>query len=496
MYNRTNLNDIDKILPENQEKAVKIIKKHIAEAKEWIADGIEAQPLILEIRQAMVQLFDFALENHRLEKLFRYFMKDLKSWLITLIQSSAGYDTEKTFLFPFLSECACIGNGIFNRFKNDIREKIESSVMDFLKNRIAVSDRKEIRYMSLGSGELLPDFIIINQLLLLLADSDRKEIKVEITLIDPIYENSTDNIFNVIDQFEYLVELAEELGILFSLYIHPSIDEYLTLDPKNQDVIMATDFEQFHTSAFKSAIKAHKILDQQGQMFLSFWKERYILSKTQSLSPLSAVSFLNQFPLKAKKHVKIASLIERNIFTVYPIILPYIQQLKDCESVTLTLPHPQKINKQGFWMGAKYPNMTISNADLHYFFSLFIPKNIKLTLNFVTGNKNFGKLLPQFNEDQHLVLCYDRQCKQGTEMLFKDIASVHNKFLSADILFEMQASSALQPEKTFSCRWIYEQAENSTNILKGNEVSVKILSDAYQYLVAENLKLSNSNSQF
>lgn len=488
MYSGTHLNDISNILPENPKKAVRIIKKHIAETRHCIEQGIEAQLLIHEISKAMVQLFDFALTNHLLEKLFRYFMKDIKSWLITTTQTANNFRTEKTFLLPFLSECACIGNGIFNRFKNDMREKIESSVLDFLKNRVTEANCKEINYLSLGAGELLQDFIIINKMLLILSESDRKITQVKVTLIDPIYKDMTENLLNAGDQFEYLVELANELGILLSLKIYSSINEYQANDSKQQDVIMATDFDNFHTTAFKSAINAHKMLHTNGRMFLSFWKERYILGKTQSLSPLAAVSYLHEFPLKNKNHVKIASLIERNIFVVYPIILPYIQQLENCETVTLTVPHPQKIDKQGLWLGAKYPDLGISQTDLHYFLSLFLPKDTRLILDFVTGNKNFDKLLSQFSEDQDLVFCFDKQYKEGTETLFKDIADVHKKFPSADMLFKMQTmkNPASNSEKTFNCRWIYNQKENSTTILYGNDESAEILSEAYQYVVSKN----------
>jgi len=475
------------ILAENPEKAVKIIKKKIAEAKEWLAKGVEAEFLIKEIDHAMSELFDYAMNNLLLEKLFRNFINDIKSWLLTIKQSAGGYDTEKNTLRPFLFECACIGsiNGGFNRFKNDMREKVESSVMEFLKNHLAVIDRNEIRYMSLGSGEMLQDFLILIQILLLLAESKRKdikkEIKLEINLVDPLYENLTDQLTQTGNQFDYLDEFANELGILYSLEIYSSIDDYLADKPKNQDIVMATDFDTFHSSGFNSVVKAHKNLDPRGQLFLSLEKDRYIFSKTKSLLPLPAVSFLNQLPLKNKKHVKIASLIERNILTVYPMILPFIQQLKDCETVTLTLPHPQKRNEEGFWMGAKFPDLRISCADLTYIFSLFVPENMKLVVNYFTGNKNFEKLLPQISEEQDLVLCYDKKCKL-LETLFKDIAVVHNTFPSADILFDMKF------EKVFDCCWIYDHAANETNIIEGNELSEKILVAAYQSLVAENLK--------
>lgn len=170
------------------------------------------------------------------------------------------------------------------------------------------------------------------------------------------------------------------------------------------------------------------------------------------------------------------------------MILPYIQQLKNCEIVTLTLPQPQKTDKQGFWLGAKYPNPGISQSDLHYFLSLFLPENTRLILNFVTGHKNFDKLLPQYSEEQDLIFCYDIQYREGKETLFKDIASVHKKFPSADILFKMQTTKiiAMESEKTFSCRWLYNQKENSTLILNGDDASAEILADAYQCVVSEN----------
>lgn len=473
MYNHKSLENVERILSENPKEALKLIQQNIAETKRYLElNSLEYEQSIHAIKLAMCDMFDFALNNHRLAELLNYIMQDLNSWLLTIKEASASTTCEKNRLLPFLSECSCIVGGQFDRFKTDRRKNIEKSVLEFVKTVFPKPETAEIHYLGIGSGELLADFIILNQLI-------SAGYSIRVSLVDPVYAQESENISNIVLQFTLLVDIAQELNCEFSFQLFPSMQKYITAGEKHPDVITAIDLDNFHTDAFNDVIRAHKML-KNGRMFLYSRDKDYVLTATQSLSPLNAAHCVSRFPLVLKNHVNIASLTERNMFVIYEMILPFLQQLKDTKSVTLTLPHPQEVTNTGFWRGSEYPNFNVSKENLQHFLSLFLPRDLTLTVDYITGYNRFEELLPQFSAHQDFVICYDKTYIQGSATMAEDIALIHDRFPTANVYFHIKTlQSPAERDTTHRYQWIYNYEKHSINPFSNNAEGMKIINEIY-----------------
>jgi len=486
------------------------IKKNISQLNSANIDLSDKDTVqqIQNISKEIIDVFRLAREESQGKLLIEDFATDTKNWLILINDFISG---KNTYLLPSLSECACINSDNFNRFKNTRRENIESEIISFIKERFPNPETANINYLSLGGGGLLQDFIIIAKLLMLgyknininLIDPEHASYKIKdddrLSLTRKCYlevKNGTDGRYKLeniiieksesLKQFELLALLSEDFNAKLTINSFASIDEY----EGKADLITVIDFDDFHREAFNDTIKTHQALQTDGRMFLSAGDNDYIFDKNKRLgaSKQNDVidTMLEKLQTRNLQTLRIANLTVFNFNNVlYNIIIPYISKHQSINEVVLTLAEPQEVTFFGNPKGAKHPNIHMSKDSLEYYIKLFLPQGVNIKLNYIKGNKNFEKLLPQIDENQDLVLCLGKVNIDGTEAAFNDIDTLHKKFYSADFICAIQSttkSSAMnKPTLSFACEWIWNYGAESPHIMcSADDLSSARLKKFYQ----------------
>lgn len=160
----------------------------------------------------------------------------------------------ETHLFKTLSECACQGGHAFHRFENDRRSSLENKLIrDALEKQ---NPQKPLRYLSLGAGECLQDFINLGKLL-------RAGYRnIEAVLVEPNLGQETRD--SLLKELSLLSKAAEELGGTLVIRFTKSVQEA----EGPFQIIAAIDFDDFN-SALIDVIFAHSLLAPSGTYYLA-----------------------------------------------------------------------------------------------------------------------------------------------------------------------------------------------------------------------------------
>lgn len=504
------------------EKEVMRVKQGIKELKKlrnFFGDEGENHQL-KKIGKDITHIFLIAQAKGALKFLFNDFISDLPNWLITLAHPFEG---KHTSLLPSLSECACTNHDNFNRLMNNRRETIESEIIEYVKTRFSNPSGQVINYLSLGSGGLLEDFIIITKLMLLgysvniniIGSGYIQYFKTRLGMTQAITRTeylkriateSTDDKERVyiekntaFKQFEILMLAASESDVKVTIDTFESVDEFNNTIKTPQDLIAIIDHDNFYKHEFDNTIKAHKCLHPEGKMFLSFKKEDYTFSKTSCLKkPVeqSAGDYIEALPIRSNDTLHIAVLnIDGLKGTLSTFVIPYIIKHSAIKKIILTIPNPQTLNHSGRPEGVDNPNLNMTKECYQYFLSLFLPSGIELQLNYIAGHQDFKKLLPQLTHNQDLVICYGRENAQGTKTLIEDLESLHTRFPNADFLCAMHAlgkgSSLNTPIVSFQSKWIWNAAERRIQIMSAQDPH----SNATLKLLYANLTVSKDTQE-
>jgi hypothetical protein len=318
-----------------------------------------------------------------------------------------GLDGDHVILPPYLSECACLNSGNFNRFKNRRRTEIEDQMVQ---DAIAAFHpaQSSIRYVGLGVGGLLQDFINIGKLMLV----GYKDI--DVALIDPSLKprklgDPPREHYNakLLAQFQFLSKVAEQEGIRLWICTYPTVADYQQANPEAKvQIISAIDFEDFD-SAFADLLSCHHLLAPEGKMYLSWGLEdlcfgaNSCLRNTQRRQPDSLRSKLidlwltdlrrqvQRLASSCPKTVRYVQLGKEFNSEEWTRMLPELAET-GCETIEFTLLQPQKRN---YWgcpnMG---PNLQFTPETLQSYMRLFLPPGVQLRVQ-------MASTLDEFKED-------------------------------------------------------------------------------------------------
>ena len=219
-------------------------------------------------------IFNYAIYEKLAPQLLEEILSHLSDYLCFTEDSTIG---NLVTLPLFLDECACANAGYFNRFKNGRRASLEKKMIQDAERTFPSKETLFLNYMSLGSGNLLQDFINIG--LLIQADYPH----IDVSLIDPILERCQKGTSPTLEQFNFLLHVAEQKGINLNVHTFSSITDYVQDNPsKKHHIISAIDFDCFD-KAFSDILTARKTLDPNGTLYLAYGPNDRFLGKAYHL---------------------------------------------------------------------------------------------------------------------------------------------------------------------------------------------------------------------
>lgn len=187
----------------------------------------------------------------------------------TTLFASFLYAFNKSIIPPF-SECACSVGGTFNRSDNDRRRNIENEIHNHMTKEFPPQLTPNIRYLSLGSGGLLQDFINIGKLI----KSGYKSI--ECFLVDQRIDLLQVKLFWI-----YINNYAKMHGSTVEVNGLTHFDDLIKSFPDTRmDVISAIDFETLPES-IDLILASRKILDTKGKLFVSYTRFDWIMDQSK-----------------------------------------------------------------------------------------------------------------------------------------------------------------------------------------------------------------------
>lgn len=185
--------------------------------------------------------------------------------------------------FSSLAECAC--GPVFDRTKSDIRKNIEDRIIQEIEKRFPIN--KTINYLSLGSGYLLPDYIICARLI-------EKGYLLRVILVDPESlpneKGELDAVQagfkNALAKFMELQAVAKEMGLSFSVEVYGNIMDFINKHPDDKiHAAHAIDFSAFSIGSqidmYDDVFLLHQILDKDGFFHLSLGDQEYFYNQLE-----------------------------------------------------------------------------------------------------------------------------------------------------------------------------------------------------------------------
>ena len=245
-------------------------------------------------------------------------------------------------LFGNLHECACVQTEEFHRFKNPRRVTVENRIIADTLSRF--KKEEEIRYLSLGAGGCLQDFMSLGRLL---REGYRN---IQAVLIDPQFAHGYDHLKR---ELLLLSAAAQELGGNLSISFLPSIQTLNSSDvdalaslPSSFDIIAAIDFDDID-SALDDVFFAQTLLSEQGIYYLSFGQHDLtfnphtcteIIYKEMETMTTCALALEEEAELCGKKDLSCAFLTSNLKTWQWFMILPSIAKAWSVERIMLMMP--------------------------------------------------------------------------------------------------------------------------------------------------------------
>lgn len=350
---------------------IHFLAKHQAHLYEEIKN--EYSELIVLHRNRLISIEEH-ISNHSLTQFFdneiENKIKTVRSWDATRNQSDY-----------LMAECACRG------YSRKHRKVLEGTLINEARARF--DQDKTLKYLSLGAGEFLQDFIIILNLI-------KEGFKsLDVSLIEP------DSYKTPLAPREWLKKIAEENGVKLNINLYHSIDHYKFC--KNEDVhlINAIDFENiFKAEVFEDVIETHKLLTPDGYFLFSF--DEYKLGLTCS-SVKVLVESDSSLPYKKicediakekifdKKNLNLALMRPELLMEQWLYLLPQLAEAGASE-LALTMIHPRKINYFGNFLKEK--NVSFNPENLNYFMRLCVSAGAETQLRLVDDPENIVSQQP------------------------------------------------------------------------------------------------------
>jgi hypothetical protein len=275
----------------------------------------------------MVKRVEMSVSEGVASALLFQFIEDPKRELVLWREWSGSM---RTYLYPSLYECSCAIVGKFNRFNNSRRADLEARMLQDFEN---FPKTKKLRYLSLGAGGALQDFINTGKLM----KAGFRDL--DIVLVDPFYDSGHRR--NIEDQMSFLMAAAKELKIALNMTYISSVDKA----EGDFHIIQAIDFDDF-SEAFADLMRSHTFLDKEGKFYLAYSDYDLIFDQKKCIS----VQFHNETPAAKKvfdeieghlseavkkEHLELAFLCDEGRLTQWLKFLPILS--KEARDISITL---------------------------------------------------------------------------------------------------------------------------------------------------------------
>lgn len=376
------------------------------------------------------------IEKHiRNGTLLNYYKGHISKALITE-NSMVGVNT--TLIGDMLSECTCFGH------ERETRNRLEQTLLKESQVRFPVADTARLNYLSLGSGNLLQDFIIILKLL-------RAGYKnITISLVEPNMRKLNFTLFG------RLHDLGREVGATLNITHFFSIQHYELTNGEKLHLISGIDFENvFKETVFDDVMFTQSLLEPNGFFLFSYDEHKLGITK-RSIIPLEVSAGAARFnPLfeqavgeldPEKKVVTLAIIIPNFLMEQWLHFLPKFSDTS-ISTLNIVMLEPKKLNYFGAVQDTKNKGFTVEN--LERFFSLCLKGKKKVNVVLAKSENEFLQLKPDSG--------YDIVSQLG--LTSNDLDGLYNKIDSIHTVYkESLVFSAAQYVTDYSC----------INIIKGD----------------------------
>lgn len=264
-------------------------------------------------------LFNQCLTNGLIKELY----EDICSRPLQYAHFKISADGDKIFNFYPLefSECAC-NRGTFNRVLNSRRADIEKAILSDIKADCPITS--SISLLSLGSGGLFQDFIIIGKLI------QEGYKAISLTLVDPeIDDKKVESLKNFLGNFN---------DVKIDIYSYKNVHQIPQEERFN--AIYAIDYDQFENTNIKDSIDIIanlKQLDSNGNLYLCYAENDYVWNEKKGLKYMQGGA---RTPLISNVSKKIKSYLSKhskdslqigvfsNVTRVFPLLLGLLKAMK------------------------------------------------------------------------------------------------------------------------------------------------------------------------
>lgn len=314
------------------------------------------------------------------------YIKNIDKYLLSQPES------HQVLLYPELTECSC-ANHNFDRFKNSRRKDLEQKIMLAVAEKFTLADNFQLNVLSLGSGGLLQDFILICQLIL----QGQKNIYYV------IYEPNLNQ--NALRQLKVLVLFAANNGIFLKIDHYSDLTDYKNNGPidKRFHLVHAIDFDVLE-NAFNDMIFFHHLLDTKGIFYLSFHGYDFCFASCQCLSVQFydeenrrlAESFQKGIHSKQDQPILLYAGLGCDQFYEWTRLIPFLTESQALE-VHFTFMHPAIARDK------KELNDQFNPENIAYFIGLLLPGKT-ITVNLLPSLAAFNATLDSKKEYDFVTL--------------------------------------------------------------------------------------------
>lgn len=313
--------------------------------------------------------------EHITNGLVKELYEDICNNPLNYIQFNEG-PAYKKFFFPPLEffECACI-KGTFNRFLNSRRVSIEKAIVSDLKVRLPIE--APISLLSMGSGGLFQDFILIGKLI----QAGYKSISL--TLVDPeIDETKVTSLKNFLKNFD---DVKIEIRSFKNVNQLSQEEKFNTIYAIDYD-----EFENHHIQGAIDALASLKLLDSNGQFFLSYGKNDYVWNEKDEFkymqggsrsAVVSSVSKKIKSFLSKRSNEPLEVGVFSNTSPVFPPLMGLLKAMKKC-------PKDQVINIKLLKFEDEWTWYTSDVEKTHRFITLLFEKYKNLKVEIIDDLEN------------------------------------------------------------------------------------------------------------
>lgn len=333
-----------------------------------------------------------------------------------------------TRLFANLNECACIETSDFNRFSNDRRETIENLLIS---NAESYPKENLLRYLGVGTGGCLQDFINIGKLI------KAGFQHIEAVLVEPQpYLRFTD-MDSTINPIAFLSAVAKERNIKLDVLFVDNVSKTTGLF----QIVQLMDFENFE-SHFNDIMLSFQRLESNGRFYLSFGAYDFIFDTDQCLYKkiCNAIDEEtdpgNQELLKAlaacnlpKPHVAMLTFKFAATIIQQLEIVPKICQASTVKELALTILRPKKFSGGNRYSTSENGyNEEFTTENLSRFLTVLTGKTVRVSFykhytEFLNGTLDRPDIITLlFNGGPTALLSNEitriRQCYEKSRLFF------------------------------------------------------------------------------